>query len=296
MFRSLLFITTNISFILLISTVLYFSISFFLPQYLYYFQDGKMQIMFGIFLVIGFLGSFFTLFSSKWLAKRRMGVYIIKKPITDEEKWLIDNVADISIKAGIGMPEVGVYQGNPNAFATGWNRNNALLVVSTGLYQGMTSDELRGVIAHEIAHISNGDMITMTLLQGLVNTFVLFFSWIASMFTVKLMNRIPFLNLLSPIFGFIIFNLFNVLFGFFGSLITMWFSRHREYKADKLAAELVGPQPIYDALGRLGGVKTDELTGGLNTMGFLNKESFMNLLSTHPSIQDRRKELEDNFN
>lgn len=294
MFRSLLFITTNISIMVLFTTILYFGVYFFAPQYLTFFQNSNVQLMIVISLIIGFTGSFITLFSSKWLAKRKMGLYVIETPNNETEEWLIENVAKIAFKAGIKMPEVAVFNGSPNAFATGWNRNNALVAFSDQLIYNLEPNELKAVIAHEIAHISNGDMVTMTLLQGIINTFVMFISWIAAKTVTSFISQRY--RMINVFIEFMLISFFQVIFGTLASLITMWFSRHREYKADRLASEWTSPSDMYDALGRLAGIEPVKNTDNdMAVMGFLDKEGFMELFSTHPTIDKRRKYLSKVF-
>ncbi|WP_372742486.1 protease HtpX, partial [Neptunomonas sp.] len=187
--------------------------------------------------VFGFVGSFVSLFISKWMAKRSTGTQIIEQPRTREEKWLVDTVAELAEKAGIGMPEVGIFHSEQaNAFATGWNKNNALVAVSTGLLQRFRPEEARAVMAHEIGHVANGDMVTLTLIQGVVNTFVMFFARIVGYFVDSLLRK----NSESSGVGigfYIATFVAEIVFGIAASMIVAWFSRRREFRADVAGAQ-----------------------------------------------------------
>ena len=196
----------------------------------------------GFALIIGFGGSIISLLLSKTMAKHGAGVRLINEPQSPDEAWIVDTVRKFATEAKIGMPEVGIFEGEPNAFATGAFKNNALVAVSTGLLQGMTREEVEAVIGHEVAHIANGDMVTMTLIQGVMNTFVIFLSRkVAAMIGGDNRGLGYFVTVMA----------LDLVFGLFASVITMWFSRQREYRADAGGAALAGKEKMIAALERL---------------------------------------------
>ena len=239
-------------------------------------------------VVVGFSGSLISLFTSKWLAKMQMGVRIIEKPKNEKERWLVETVEELSKKAGIGMPEVGIFDGAPNAFATGANRDNALVAVANSMFKIMDREELRGVLAHEIGHIKSGDMITMTLLQGVLNSFVFFFSrLIANIIAPKDDDGNP-----STLAYIGISFALEIVLTLFASILAMWFSRYREYKADATAVKLSGPQGIYNALNTLDNLPPEELSlpkdmKAFGIVGFLG-----DLFRTHPPMDKRLENIE----
>jgi len=246
----------------------------------------------GIFLfaaIIGFSGAFISLFISKWMAKRSMGIELINENSHGKAYWVYKRVEALSKKAGIGMPEVGIFHGNPNAFATGWNRNNALVAVSDGLLNQMSNEEIEGVIAHEISHIKNGDMITMTLMQGVLNTFVIFFARIVG----NIIDKAIFKNEEGEygIGYYLTVFILEILFSILASIILMAFSRHREYKADEGAVSLNGKSGIYNALAKLGSIPKEQLAlpGNMKAFGIVG---FLGLFSSHPPIEKRLKHIE----
>jgi len=200
-------------------------------------------------LVFGMAGSFVSLLLSKWMAKKTMRLHVIDQPTNAQEKWLLDTVKELAQKANIGMPEVGIFASpQANAFATGWNRNNSLVAVSTGLMNKMNQDEVKAVLGHEIGHVANGDMVTLTLIQGVVNAFVMFFARIIGSF----IDRAIFKNENGHGIGFYVATFFaEVILGILASTIVFWFSRRREYRADIAGAELVSPAAMVGALSRL---------------------------------------------
>ena len=205
--------------------------------------------------IVGFSGALISLFMSKWMAKMSMGVRVIETPSNEAEIWLVETVAKLAKEAGIGMPEVGVFDGPPNAFATGWNRNNALVAVSTSLFDLMDTKEIEGVLAHEISHIKHGDMITMTLLQGVLNTFVFFISRLIAQILAPKDEE----GNVSPFAYMGISFVLEMLLSIFATMLAMWFSRYREYKADAGAVKLDGPEGIYYALAKLGEIPKDQV-------------------------------------
>ena len=237
--------------------------------------------------VIGFSGSLISLAISKWTAKRMTGAQVIENPRTETEHWLVNTVARLAQQAGIGMPEVAIYESpDPNAFATGASRNNALVAVSSGLLQSMTKDEVEAVLAHEVSHISNGDMITMALIQGVVNTFVIVLSRVIGHFV----DRVVFKTERGHGPAFWITSIIaELVLAVLASIIVMWFSRQREFRADAGSAKLVGPNKMIAALKRLGGTSNEPLPDQLNAFGIAGGRGggLSALFMSHPSIEDR---------
>lgn len=248
--------------------------------------DLNMNALLVYAAVIGFTGSLISLALSKWSAKRMTGAQVITSPCNQTEQWLVSTIQDQAQKAGIGMPEVAIYQSpDSNAFATGMNRNNALVAVSTGLLQSMTQDEVEAVLAHEISHISNGDMITMALIQGVVNTFVIVLSRVIG----HLIDRTVFKTQRGHGPAYWITSIVaEIILGILASIIVRWFSRQREYRADAGAAQLVGANKMIAALQRLNGTSTTALPDQLDALGISGgTSSFSELFMTHPHIEDR---------
>ena len=237
-------------------------------------------------LVAGFTGSIISLLMSKPMAKWSTGAQVIDAPSNSTEFWLVDTVKRLADRAGIAMPEVAVYEGEPNAFATGAFKNSALVAVSSGLLQTMTKDEVEAVLAHEVAHVANGDMVTMMLVQGVVNTFVIFLSRVVGYVVDRALSRD---SNNGPGIGYMVTVLIcQIVFGIAASMIVAWFSRHREFRADAGSARLVGsPQPMVKALMRLGGAPPSGLPESLATLGINDKPGFLALFSTHPPIEQR---------
>jgi heat shock protein HtpX len=238
-------------------------------------------------LVVGFTGSIISLLMSKPMAKWSTGARVIDAPSSSTELWLVDTVKKLSARSGIAMPEVAVYDGEPNAFATGAFKNSALVAVSTGLLQSMTKEEVEAVLAHEVAHVANGDMVTLTLIQGVVNTFVVFLSRIVGYAVDRALSRGG--DSSGPGPGYMITVLVSqIVFGIAASMIVAWFSRYREFRADAGAAQLMGtPQPMVKALARLGGLEPSSVSGSMASLGINNKPGFMAMFSSHPPIEDR---------
>jgi heat shock protein HtpX len=257
-------------------------------------QLGNLLIMCFVF---GMVGSLFSLFISKWMAKRSTGTQLIENPRTEEERWLVATVQELSNKAGIKMPEVGIFPSyQSNAFATGWNKNAALVAVSTGLLQRMSRDEVKAVLGHEIGHVANGDMVTLSLIQGVVNTFVMFFSRIIGNFV----DRVIFKNEDGPGIAYFVTSMIaDLVLGILASTIVMWFSRRREFKADIAGAELAGKQSMINALRRLQAEHElpdqmpAEMTALAITTGKLEGFSLAKLFMSHPPLEVRIQALQN---
>lgn len=252
----------------------------------------NMGMLLAFAALMGFGGSFISLFMSKTMAKWSTGAQVIEQPSTQEEIWLVETVAKLAEKAGLPMPEVAMYEGEPNAFATGPSKSNSLVAVSTGLLQTMNRREVEAVLAHEVAHIANGDMVTMTLIQGVVNTFVIFISRAAA-YVVDSFLRSDEEESSGPGMAYMVISIvFELLFGFLASILVMYFSRQREYRADAGAAYLLGDgRPMIDALRALGGMPPSELPKEMAASG-ISGSSMTALFSTHPAIEDRIAALE----
>ncbi len=237
--------------------------------------------------VIGITGSFISLAMSKMMAKRSVGAQVIEQPSSETEIWLVETVTRQARDAGIGMPEVAIFNSpTPNAFATGMNKNNALVAVSTGLLDGMTRDEAEAVMGHEISHVANGDMVTMALIQGIVNTFVIFLARVAGYVVDGVLSKGEQRG--RPGFGYYISSfVFEMIFGFLASMIVMWFSRRREFRADIGGADLAGRQKMIAALQRLQSLQNPEpLPEELTAFGFIGGK-FGKLFSSHPPLDVR---------
>jgi heat shock protein HtpX len=239
-------------------------------------------------LVVGFTGSIISLLMSKPMAKWSTGAHVIEQPQNSTELWLVNTVRQLAERAGIAMPEVAVYDGEPNAFATGAFKNSALVAVSTGLLQGMNRDEVEAVLGHEVAHIANGDMVTLTLIQGVVNTFVVFLSRVVGFFVDKVLLRGN--NDRGPGIGYMV-TVFvcEIVFGLVASIIVAWFSRQREFRADAGSAKLLGSAlPMQHALARLGGLEPGALPSSMSASGISGGGGGWGaLFSTHPPMEER---------
>lgn len=239
--------------------------------------------------VFGMAGSMVSLFISKWMAKRSTGTQIIEQPRNADEKWLLDTVQELADKAGIKMPEVGIFPSQQsNAFATGWNKNSALVAVSQGLLSRFRPEEIRAVLAHEIGHVANGDMITLALIQGVVNTFVMFFARIVGHFV----DRVILKNERGHGIGFYIATFVaEIILGILASVIVAWFSRYREYRADEAGASLASTQGMIGALQRLKAEQEipNDMPDQLVAFGIRSNlaEGFMKLAASHPPLDDR---------
>ena len=236
--------------------------------------------------LMGFGGAFISLWLSKPIAKWTTGARVIEQPSNPTERWLLDTIARQAQTAGIALPEVAVYEGAPNAFATGATKNASLVAVSTGLLQSMTHDEVEAVLAHEVAHIANGDMVTLTLIQGVVNTFVIFLARVVAYAVDQFLRRDG--EERGPGIAFTVTSVVcDLLFGLVASIIVAWFSRQREYRADRGAAQIMGtPRPMIAALQRLGGIAHADLPKNLAAAGIAGG-GVLALFSSHPSCEDR---------
>lgn len=242
-------------------------------------------------LVIGFTGSIISLLISKKVALWTTGARVLdpNAPVNREEIWLVDTVNQLADRAGIGRPTVAIYEGEPNAFATGAFKNDALVAVSTGLLRGMTEEEVSAVLAHEVAHIANGDMITLTLIQGVVNTFVVFFARVVGYFV----DRVLLKNERGTGIGYIATVIVcELVFGILASIIVAWFSRQREYRADAGSAHLLGArEPMIRALARLGGMAPGELPKNFQASGIAGGAAISAIFASHPPIESRIRAL-----
>jgi len=240
-------------------------------------------------LVVGFTGAIVSLLMSKQMAKWSTGARVIEQPGNASEAWLLSTVGNLAQRAGIGMPEVAVYDGEPNAFATGAFKNSALVAVSTGLLANMNREEVEAVLGHEIAHVANGDMVTLTLIQGVVNTFVVFLARLVGFFVDNVVfrrgndERGPGIGYAITVF------VCEILFGLVASMIVAWFSRQREFRADAGSAQLLGsPLPMQHALARLGGLQPGALPQSMAASGISGHGSGWGaLFASHPPMEER---------
>jgi heat shock protein HtpX len=290
MTRLLLFLATNAAVLVLVSIVFsLFGLSGTLDQY----GEGlNLTALLILSAVIGFSGSLISLFISKFMAKRSMGVHVIATPSSPTERWLVETVKRQAAQAGIGMPEVGIWDSpEMNAFATGWNRNDALVAVSTGLLREMSREEAEAVLAHEISHVANGDMVTLTLIQGVVNTFVVFAARVIG----HVVDRAVFRTERGHGPGYwIVVIVMQLVFSVLASMIVMWFSRYREFRADAGGARLAGRQQMIGALARLrrgGGTLPDQMEA-MGISGGAVSEGLRRLFMSHPPIEERIAALE----
>jgi len=280
--RIVLFLATNLAVVLVLSVVLRVlgldgAVSA---------QTGlQMGPLLAFSFVVGFTGSIISLLMSKQMAKWSTGAHVIVEPQNEAEAWLVETVRRLATKAGIGMPDVAMYEGAPNAFATGAFKNSALVAVSSGLLQSMNKEEVEAVLGHEVAHVANGDMVTLALIQGVVNTFVVFFARIIGTIVDKTVFRTE--RGSGPGY-FITVIVAQILLGVLASMIVAWFSRRREFRADAGSAQYLGtPSPMVNALRRLGGLEPGELPKAMSGFGIADKAGIMALFSTHPPIEER---------
>jgi heat shock protein HtpX len=279
--RIVLFLLTNLAVMLVLSVVVsVLGVDRFLTA-----EGLNLQMLLIFSAVLGFGGSLISLAISKSIAKWSTGARVIDGSEGSTEYWLVNTVKSLAERAGVGMPEVAIFEGAPNAFATGASKNSSLVAVSTGLLQSMDRAEVEAVLGHEIAHVANGDMVTLTLIQGVVNTFVIFLSRVAGYF----IDRVVLRNDRGLGMGYYIGVIISqIVLGILASLIVAWFSRHREFRADAGSAELIGsPRPMIAALGRLGGLEPAQLPESVKAFGIASRGSFMALFASHPPIEQR---------
>jgi len=280
--RILLFVLTNLAVMVVLGVVAsLLGVNRFLTA-----NGLNLTALLGFSLIMGFGGAFISLLMSKTMAKWSTGAEVITQPRSQDEAWILETVRRLSERAGIAMPEVAIYEGEPNAFATGAFKNSALVAVSTGLLQGMTKEEIEAVLGHEIAHIANGDMVTLTLIQGVLNTFVVFLSRVIGYF-VDNMLRSKDEESTGPGMGFYITSfVLDILLGFVASMIVAWFSRYREFRADEGSAQLLGnKQPMINALARLNSMQAGELPTSVAAMGITG--GLGKLFASHPPLEER---------
>jgi len=289
MMRILLFIATNLAVVLVASiTLSLLGVDSYMTA-----QGLDYGNLLAFCLVFGMAGSVISLLISKWMAKRSMGVHIIENANNADEQWLISTVQELANKARIGMPEVGIFASpQANAFATGWNRNNALVAVSTGLMNKMSREEVKAVLGHEIGHVANGDMITLTLLQGVVNAFVMFFARFLVSLVFKDQNSRGMASFAMTIVA-------EMILGILASTIVFWFSRRREYRADIAGAELVSPAAMASALMRLKSEseQPSNMPDEMVAFGISGemKNKLGGLFMSHPPLDDRINALKKRY-
>ncbi len=285
--RIALFVLTNLAVMLVLSiTARLLGVDRFLTA-----NGLNLGALLGFSLIMGFGGSIISLLMSKSMAKWSTGAVVINQPRNADEAWIVNTVQKFADKAGIAMPEVAIYDGEPNAFATGASKNASLVAVSTGLLHGMTHEEVEAVIGHEVAHIANGDMVTMTLIQGVMNTFVVFLSRVVG-YAVDSFLRKGDERESGPGIGYMVTSVvMEIVLGFLAGIIVAWFSRQREFRADAGAAWLMGrKQPMINALARLGGLEPGALPQSMAAMGIAG--GLGKLFSTHPPLEERIARLQ----
>ncbi|MGM0516132.1 MAG: protease HtpX [Pseudomonadota bacterium] len=285
-----LFLLTNLAVIVVLMIVWFVLSSVFGLGRTMDYQAGTINLTSTLVLaaVFGFGGSLISLFISKWMAKKSVGAQVIETPSNEGERWLVETVQRQAREAGIGMPEVAIYDSPEiNAFATGASRNKALVAVSTGLLSSMTRDEAEAVLGHEVGHIANGDMITLTLIQGVVNTFVIFFARIVGFFV----DRVLLKNEEGPGIGFFVTTIAaEIVFGILASTIVMWFSRQREFRADDAGARLAGREKMIAALERLklNYDRPSDMPAQMTAFGIFGRGgNFGRLFMSHPPLDER---------
>lgn len=297
--RIFLFLATNIAIILVVTTVIFILERYLGIQITPNLSNGY-QSLFLFALIFGFAGSFLSLAISRWMAKRAYNIELISESrlmdYDSKTQMIYTTIANIAKQNDITMPEVGIYESaDPNAFATGPSKNRSLVAISTGLLGSMTASEIEGVIAHEMSHVLNGDMVTMTLLQGVLNTFVIFFARIIG----EIIDKVVFKNEEGQGWGyFLSVMVLELLLGILASLVLMAFSRYREYRADEGSARLVGKDKMILALKRLQYILAHKEIvddGKLATFKIHSEKGFMTLFMSHPDLGDRIKNLENNY-
>ncbi len=280
--RIVLFLVTNLAVVVVLSVVLRV---LGLDQAVSAQTGLQLGPLLAFSFVVGFTGAIISLLISKPMAKWSTGARVIDQPQSEPEAWLVETVRRLATKAGIAMPEVAIYEGEPNAFATGAFKNSALVAVSSGLLQSMNKEEVEAVLGHEVAHVANGDMVTLALIQGVVNTFVVFFARIIGTLVDKTVFRTE--RGSGPGY-FITVIVAQIVLGILASMIVAYFSRRREFRADAGSAQYLGtPSPMVNALRRLGGLEPGELPKAMSGFGITDKGGVMALFSTHPPIEER---------
>jgi len=279
--RIFLFLATNLAVVLLLSVIAsVLGVDRFLTQ-----SGLDLESLLWFSLLMGFGGSFISLLISKQIALWSTGAHVITSPEGAHEQWLVATVRRLADKAGIGMPEVAVYQGEPNAFATGAFKNSSLVAVSTGLLESMSREEVEAVLGHEITHVANGDMVTLTLIQGVLNTFVFFLSRVVGFIVDKAVFRT---ERGIGLGYYVTVMACQIVFGILASIIVFWFSRQREFRADAGSAHLLGtPRPMIGALTRLGSMQPGALPQSIATAGVNGSRGWAALFSSHPPIEER---------
>jgi heat shock protein HtpX len=281
--RIALFVITNLAIVVMLGIVAsVLGVDRFLTA-----QGLDLGLLLGFAAVIGFGGAFLSLLISKPMAKISTGARTIEQPANAMEAWLLDTVRHHTHKAGLAMPQVAIYEGEPNAFATGAFRNSALVAVSTGLLQTMSKEEVDAVLGHEVTHIANGDMVTMTLLQGVLNTFVVFLSRALAYVIDRMILRN---EGEGPGIGYFATSIIlNIVFGLLAGIVVAWFSRRREFRADAGSAQILGtPRPMISALQRLGGLEPGELPRQISAFGINGRTGGLGMLfASHPPIEER---------
>ncbi len=290
--RILLFLATNLAVLVLVSII--FNLLGLQGILAANGVDLNLSALLVFCALFGFGGSLISLMLSKWMAKRSTGLYLIEQPRNRDEQWLLDTVKELAGDAGIGMPEVGIFPSQAsNAFATGWNRNDALVAVSAGMLQRFPREEVRAVMAHEIGHVANGDMVTLSLIQGVVNTFVMFLARIIG----HTVDRVVFKTERGYGIGYFVVTIVaEIVLGLLASMIVFWFSRWREYRADAAGASLAGSGNMVAALQRLRAEQglPQDLPGELTAFGISEqlKQGFAGLFRSHPPLEDRIRALQ----
>ena len=286
--RIVLFLVTNLAIMLVLSVTLsVLGVDKFMSA-----QGLNLGMLLVFSLVVGFGGAFISLLISKPMAKWSTGAQVIDGSEGSTQFWLVNTVKTLAERANIGMPEVAMYEGEPNAFATGAFKNSSLVAVSTGLLESMSREEVEAVLAHEVAHIANGDMVTLTLIQGVVNTFVVFLSRVVGYFVDRVILKN---DREGPGIGYYVTSIAcEIIFGIAASMVVAWFSRQREFRADAGSANLMGTStPMVNALSRLGGLTPGELPKSMAASGISDKPGFMALFSSHPPIEERIAALQN---
>jgi heat shock protein HtpX len=280
--RILLLIVTNLAVMLVLGVVAsLLGVNQFLTA-----NGLNLGALLGFAMIMGFGGAFISLLISKPMAKWTTGAQVIQQPQNADEAWIVDTVRNLSQRAGLEMPEVAIYEGEPNAFATGAFKNSALVAVSTGLLQGMTREEVEAVLAHEVAHIANGDMVTLTLVQGVLNTFVVFLSRVIGYAVDSFLRKNDEESSGPGMAYYITSFVLDIVLGIAASVVVAWFSRLREFRADAAAAQLMGrKQPMINALTRLQHMQSEGLPPSLQAMGIAG--GLGKMFSSHPPLEDR---------